>query len=100
MAASTHSRSERPVAVTQRSSARYRHWPFRCCSSPEAELAVFAGRRAWVTGDGPKAIFADAVGWLRDRDVLLPGVSRLAGLVARERDAATQRLRERLYAAL
>jgi hypothetical protein len=26
--------SERPVAVTQRSSARYRHWPFRCCSSP------------------------------------------------------------------
>ena len=21
---------ERPVAVTQRSSARYRHWPFRC----------------------------------------------------------------------
>jgi hypothetical protein len=20
-----------PVVVTQRSSARYRHWPFRCC---------------------------------------------------------------------
>ncbi len=52
----------------------------------ESELAVFAGRRAWVTGDGPKAIFADAVGWLRDRDALLPGVSRLARLVARERD--------------
>ena len=28
----------------------------------ESELAVFVGRRAWVTGDGPKAIFADAVG--------------------------------------
>src|SRR5712692_5670915 len=66
----------------------------------EAELAVFVGRRAWVTGDGPKAIFADAVGWLRDRDVLLPGVSRLARLVARERDAATQRLWDSLYAAL
>ena len=26
--------SERPVAVTQWSSARYRHWPFCCCSSP------------------------------------------------------------------
>jgi hypothetical protein len=50
-----------------------------------------------VTGDGPKAIFADAVGWLRDRDVLLPGVSRLARLVARERDAATQRLWDSLY---
>jgi len=66
----------------------------------EVELAVFVGRRAWVTGDGPKAIFADAVGWLRERDVLLPGVSRLARLVARERDAATQRLWETLYAAL
>jgi hypothetical protein len=66
----------------------------------ESELAVFAGRRAWVTGDGPKAIFADAVRWLRDRDVLLPGVSRLARLVARERDAATQRLQDSLYAAL
>jgi TnpA family transposase len=63
----------------------------------EAELAVFAGRRAWVTGDGPKAIFADAVGWLRERNVLLPGLARL---VARERDAATQRLWETLYAAL
>ena len=61
---------------------------------------MFAGRRAWVTGDGPKAIFADAVGWLRERNVLLPGVSRLARLVARERDAATQRLWETLYAAL
>jgi TnpA family transposase len=66
----------------------------------EGELAVFAGRRAWVTGDGPKVIFADAVRWLRERDVLLPGVSRLARLVARERDAATQRLRDSLYAAL
>ena len=66
----------------------------------EAELALFAAGRAWVTGDGPKAIFADAVGWLRERNVLLPGVSRLARLVARERDAATQRLWETLYAAL
>jgi transposase len=63
-------------------------------------VVVFAGRRAWVTGGGPKAIFADPVGWLRDRNVLLPGVSRLARLVARERDAATQRLWETLYAAL
>jgi hypothetical protein len=66
----------------------------------EAELALFAAGRAWVTGDGPKAIFADAVGWLRERNVLLPGVSRLARLGARERDAATQRLWETLYAAL
>jgi TnpA family transposase len=66
----------------------------------EAELSGYVGKRAWVTGDGPKAIFFDAVGWLRERDVLLPGVSRLARLVARERDAATQRLWDTLYAAL
>jgi hypothetical protein len=38
MATSTLSRSERPPTVTQLSSARYRHWPFRCCSSPLAWL--------------------------------------------------------------
>ena len=26
--------SDPPVAVTQRSLARYHHWPLRCCSSP------------------------------------------------------------------
>ncbi|MEV6868621.1 DUF4158 domain-containing protein [Streptosporangium subroseum] len=66
----------------------------------EAELAAYVGKRAWVTGDGPKAIFTDAVRWLRERDVLLPGVSRLARLVSREREAATRRLWDTLYAAL
>jgi len=72
------------VAVTQRSSARYRHRPFRCCSSPktksdhqqeirrkyglrdfadaEAELAEWVAARAWTSGDGPKAIFLDVAG--------------------------------------
>ena len=34
MATNPFSRSERPPTVTQRSSARYRHWPFGCCSEP------------------------------------------------------------------
>jgi hypothetical protein len=57
----------------------------------ETELAVFAGRRAWVTGNGPKAICADAVGWLRDRDVLLPGgvpAGQAGGAGTGRRDAA------------
>ena len=58
----------------------------------EVELAGVVSKRAWVTGDGPKAVFAYAVGWLREHDVLLPGVTTLARLVARERNAATERL--------
>ena len=102
------------MAVTQRSSARYRHRPFRCCSSPktksdhqqeirrkyglrdfadaEAELAEWVAARAWTSGDGPKAIFLDAMTWLRVRKVLLPGVTTLARLVARVREDTTHRL--------
>ena len=39
-----------------------------------------------MTGDGPKALFGGAVVWLRQRQVVLPGVSTLARLVARARD--------------
>ena len=42
--------------------------------------------------DGPKAIFLDAMTWLRERKVLLPGVTTLARLVARVRDETTHRL--------
>jgi hypothetical protein len=40
----------------------------------------------------PKAIFNDAIGWLVERGVLLPGVTTPARVVARVRDEATQRL--------
>ncbi|HEX8157100.1 MAG TPA: DUF4158 domain-containing protein [Solirubrobacteraceae bacterium] len=58
----------------------------------EAELAAWVGDRAWTTGEGPVAVFNGAVGWLRERQVLLPGVTTLVRLVARERDAATLRV--------
>jgi hypothetical protein len=47
----------------------------------EAELRAWVAARSWTSGDGPKAIFGDAVRWLRERDVLLPGVSTLVRLV-------------------
>ena len=37
-------------------------------------------------------MFNGTVGWLRERQVLLPAVTTLARLVARERDAATLRV--------
>lgn len=45
----------------------------------EPDLVRWIDDRAWTTGDGPKAIFDATVGWLRERKVLLPAVSTLAG---------------------
>ena len=56
MAASTLSRSERPPTVTQLSSARYRHWPFRCCSSPGLFIILLAADTRFVLNDDPAVL--------------------------------------------
>ncbi|MEV0405330.1 Tn3 family transposase [Actinoallomurus sp. NPDC050550] len=61
-------------------------------SAIEDELRAWVAARSWTSGDGPKAIFFDAVAWLRKRSVLLPGVTTLARLVAQVRDEVTKRL--------
>jgi len=48
--------------------------------------------RSWTSGDDPKAIFLDGMVWLRERKVLLSGVTTLAWLVAKVRDDTTRRL--------
>ncbi|MBW8482611.1 Tn3 family transposase [Actinomadura parmotrematis] len=63
----------------------------------EAEFTAWVDARAWSTGDGKKTIFHDGVVWLRERKVLLPGVTTLARLVARVRDDATERLYDALF---
>ncbi|GAA2731470.1 Tn3-like element Tn3 family transposase [Actinocorallia aurantiaca] len=60
--------------------------------SVEPEFVAWVAARSWTSGDGPKAIFTDGVGWLRERKVLLPGVTTLARLVASVRDDTTKRL--------
>lgn len=44
-------------------------------SSVANEFEQWLDARVRMTGDGPRAIIADAVGWLGERDVLLPGVT-------------------------
>src|SRR5689334_7130811 len=69
-----------------------RKYGLRDFADAEAELAGWMAARAWTSGDGPKAIFLDAMTWLRDRKLLLPGVTTLVRLVARVRDETTHRL--------
>ncbi len=56
-----------------------------------SEFEEWVAARAWMTGDGPRAMFVDAVGWLRERDVLLPGVTTLTRLVASARADGDER---------
>ena len=72
----------------------------RDLADAEAELTEWVAARAWTSGDGPKAIFLDAMTWLRERKVLLPGVTTLVRLVARVRDEVTHRLWRMLEALL
>jgi hypothetical protein len=60
------------------------------------EFEEWIAARAYMTGDGPYAIFADATSWLRGQQVLLPGVTTLARLVARARSDGEGRLWETL----
>jgi hypothetical protein len=58
----------------------------------EPELAAWVADQAWMTGDGPKAMFAGAVGWPRARQALLPGPRTLERLVTGGRQAGDRRL--------
>jgi TnpA family transposase len=84
---------------TERRTTRFEHAEeikavlgLRDFAEAEHEFMAWVDARAWTTGAGPKAIFNDAVAWLLERGVLLPGVTTLARLVAQVRDEATQRL--------
>jgi TnpA family transposase len=93
------------VRYLERRRTRFEHAEEIRASEGLRDLAVVAGEfeewlaaRAYMTGDGPRAIFADATGWLRGQQVLLPGVTTLARLVARARSDGDRRLWETLAA--
>ena len=75
----------------------YGYVPF---SEVEDELSCWVADRAWPGGDGPTVLFDEAVAWLRQRQILLPGVSRLVRLVARVREETIERLHTTLAAAV
>jgi hypothetical protein len=73
---------------------------YRDFHSAEKELVQWLDDRAWTTGDGPTALFVGAVRWLRERLVLLPGLTTLRRLVGGVRDEVMQRLWDVLAALL
>ena len=89
---------------TERRNTRFEHaeeikaeFKLQDFEAREKELRGWVDARSWTTGDGPRVIFVDAVRWLREHDVLLPGVTTLARLVAQVRDESNQRLWETLH---
>ena len=58
----------------------------------EKSLRDFLAARAWASTEGPRALFDHSVAWLRERKILLPGVSRLTRLVTAVRAEASERL--------
>ncbi len=60
------------------------------------ELMRWLDRRTWNTGESSQVLFFGAVGWLRGRQVQLPGISTLIEDVAMARKAAEKRLWARL----
>ncbi|MEH0973849.1 Tn3 family transposase [Micromonospora sp. CPCC 205546] len=92
---------------TEREKTRLEHqWEiaqvcgFVSFASAQDSLVEWLDRQAYTTGDGPKALFVAAVGWLRERRVLLPGVTPLVELVAEVRQAAETRLFDLLAGAV
>jgi hypothetical protein len=73
---------------------------YRDFASAEKELVQWLDDLAWTTGDGPTALFVGAVRWLRERLVLLPGLTTLRRLVGGVRDEVMQRLWDVLAALL
>ena len=63
------------------------------------ELKLFLEARAWTSPEGPVRLFERAVLWLRERKVLLPGVSTLTRLVLEVRAGGNDRLHSMLVGA-
>jgi len=69
-----------------------REYGYRDYSDAIDELREFVTARAWTTNDSARTLFDRTTAWMVDRNVLLPGATRLAKLVASVRADTTERL--------
>lgn len=75
-----------------------RDYGYRDFAEHAGELRRVVEARAWMTGEGPRALFDRATTWCVERKILLPGVTTLARLVSEIRSAAMERLWSAIYA--
>jgi len=69
------------------------HYGYRELGEAEEKaLRDFVSARAWASSEGPRALFDHGVAWLRERKILLPGLTTLARLVAAVRAEVLERL--------
>ena len=72
---------------------------YRDFAAGEDELREFLAARVWSSLEGPRALFDRAVVWLIGSQVLLPGITTLARMVAEVRQEENDRLYATLYRA-
>ncbi|WSF94655.1 DUF4158 domain-containing protein [Nocardia vinacea] len=94
-------------SYTDREKTRFEHaWEIQrkegliSFAQVEAELLAWITDQAWMTGDGPKASLSGAVGWLREHNALLPGITTLERLITDGKQDADQRLWAQLVSQL
>ena len=73
---------------------------YREFAAGEGELREFLAARVWSSLEGARALFDRAVVWLIGSQVLLPGITTLARMVAEVRQEENDRLYATLYRAI
>lgn len=87
----------RPMTVYEHQWEIRREYGYSDFAEHVEELRSFVGARAWLSNEGPRALFDRATAWCVEHKVLLPGVTTLARLVSEVRAAASERLWSTLY---
>lgn len=87
----------RPMTVYQHQWDIRRDYGYHDFTDRANELRRFVEARAWLSNEGPRALFDRATVWCVEHKVLLPGVTTMARLVAEVRAAAVERLWSSLY---
>lgn len=87
----------RPMTVYQHQWDIRRDYGYHDFPERADELRSFIEARAWLSNEGPRALFDRATAWCVEHKVLLPGVTTMARLVAEVRVAAVERLWSSLY---